>query len=80
LREAESQLNALVAENPRSRRQRTSTASAVIPQTPSSLVMESVGRAKVEGPFMGEAPEVIVHRLDCSVLVVKPDGFKGPAQ
>ena len=42
------------------------------------LVMGSVGRGGFTGLLMGNTAERLLGRVDCSVLVVKPDGFTCP--
>ncbi|NBC46703.1 MAG: universal stress protein [Gammaproteobacteria bacterium] len=42
------------------------------------LVMGTVARTGIAGLLMGNTAETILHRLDCSVLAVKPDGFVSP--
>lgn len=44
------------------------------------LVMGSVGRAGVEGVTVGNTAEQIFAEVDCSVLVLKPEGFRSPVQ
>jgi len=40
------------------------------------LVMGTVGRSGIPGLIMGNTAETIFNRIDCSVLAIKPDGFK----
>ncbi|MDA0273256.1 MAG: universal stress protein [Proteobacteria bacterium] len=42
------------------------------------LVMGSVARSGLPGLLVGNTAERIVNQVDCSVLVVKPDGWKTP--
>ncbi|MDR0780052.1 MAG: universal stress protein [Pseudomonadales bacterium] len=42
------------------------------------LVMGTVGRTGIKGFFMGNTAEKILHALNCSVLAIKPQGFKSP--
>jgi nucleotide-binding universal stress UspA family protein len=42
------------------------------------IVMGTVGRTGVPGIFMGNTAETILNQIDCSVLAVKPSGFKTP--
>jgi nucleotide-binding universal stress UspA family protein len=42
------------------------------------LVMGTVGRSGVSGLLMGNTAETILHRIDCSVLAVKPQDFVTP--
>ena len=42
------------------------------------LVMGTVCRTGVAGLIMGNTAEDVLRRVDCSVLTVKPDGFKTP--
>ena len=43
------------------------------------LVMGSVARSGLPGLLVGNTAERIVNQIGCSVLVVKPDGWKSPA-
>jgi universal stress protein E len=42
------------------------------------VVMGTVARTGISGFFMGNTAETILNQLDCSVLAVKPPGFKTP--
>lgn len=42
------------------------------------LVMGTVARTGLSGFFMGNTAETILNQLDCSVLAIKPPGFKTP--
>jgi len=42
------------------------------------IVMGTVCRTGIAGFFMGNTAEKILHKVDCSVLAVKPDGFTSP--
>jgi len=44
------------------------------------VVMGTVGRTGVAGFFVGNTAEKILHSLECSVLAVKPDGYKTPVK
>jgi len=44
------------------------------------VVMGSVGRTGVPGIFIGNTAERILREVECSVLAVKPDGFKSPVE
>jgi universal stress protein E len=44
------------------------------------IVMGSVGRTGIAGFFIGNTAEAILHRVDCSVLALKPEGFITPVQ
>ena len=44
------------------------------------IVMGTVSRTGVAGLFIGNAAEKILRKVDCSVLAVKPDGFKTPVR
>lgn len=44
------------------------------------MVMATVCRTEIPGFFMGSVAEMILHKIDCSVLAVKPDGFISPVQ
>ena len=42
------------------------------------LVMGSVARSGLPGFFVGNTAEKILEHVDCSVLVLKPAGWKTP--
>ncbi len=42
------------------------------------IVMGTVCRTGIPGFFIGNTAEKIVHRIDCSVLALKPDSFVSP--
>jgi nucleotide-binding universal stress UspA family protein len=42
------------------------------------IVMGTLSRSGVAGFFIGNTAEKILHKVDCSVLAVKPDGFVTP--
>lgn len=42
------------------------------------LVMGTVGRSGVPGLFIGNTAEIILNKINCSLLTVKPDGFISP--
>jgi nucleotide-binding universal stress UspA family protein len=42
------------------------------------VVMGTVGRTGIKGFFMGNTSEKILRSLNCSVLAIKPKGFKSP--
>lgn len=42
------------------------------------LVMGTMGRVGIPGFFIGNTAESILNQIDCSVLAVKPAGFKSP--
>jgi nucleotide-binding universal stress UspA family protein len=42
------------------------------------VVMGAVARSGISGFFMGNTAEIILNRIDCSVLAVKPPGFVTP--
>ena len=42
------------------------------------LVMGTIGRAGIPGLIMGNTAERLLPQITCSVLAVKPDGFKSP--
>jgi universal stress protein E len=44
------------------------------------VVMGTVGRSGIKGFFMGNTAEKILHSLNCSVLAIKPKGFKSPVR
>jgi len=44
------------------------------------IVMGTVGRAGIEGLFLGNTADTVLQSTDRSVLAVKPDGFKSPIE
>ena len=42
------------------------------------IIMGTVGRTGLQGFFIGNTAERILESVNCSVLAVKPDGFKTP--
>ena len=42
------------------------------------IVMGTVCRTGIAGFFMGNTAEKILHKVNCSVLAIKPDGFTTP--
>lgn len=42
------------------------------------IIMGTLARAGIPGLFIGNTAEKILHRVNCSVLAVKPDGFISP--
>lgn len=44
------------------------------------LVMGSVGRVGFSGAVMGNTAEHILNAIECSVLVLKPDGYQSPVK
>lgn len=44
------------------------------------IVMGTVCRTGIPGFFIGNTAEKILHRINCSVLAVKPEGFISPVQ
>jgi universal stress protein E len=44
------------------------------------LVMGTVARTGISGLFMGNTAEAILEQLQCSVLAIKPPGFKTPVR
>lgn len=44
------------------------------------LVMGTVGRHGLSGILMGNTAEMIIHKVRCSVLAVKPDAFVSPVK
>jgi nucleotide-binding universal stress UspA family protein len=44
------------------------------------VVMGTVARTGISGVFIGNTAEAILDQLRCSVLAVKPPGFKTPVQ
>ncbi|HHD62971.1 MAG TPA: universal stress protein, partial [Desulfobulbaceae bacterium] len=44
------------------------------------IVMGTVCRTGIPGFLIGNTAEKILHRIDCSILAVKPSGFSSPVQ
>ncbi len=44
------------------------------------VIMGSVGRGGVAGFFIGNTAERLLHELNCSVLTIKPAGFRTPVR
>ena len=44
------------------------------------VIMGTVARAGLEGYFIGNTAETVLHRVACSVLTVKPNGFVSPVK
>jgi universal stress protein E len=44
------------------------------------IVMGTVARMGIEGYFIGNTAETVLHQASCSVLTVKPDGFVSPVK
>jgi nucleotide-binding universal stress UspA family protein len=44
------------------------------------LVMGTVGRAGLSGLLIGNTAELILDRVDCSILALKPDSFQSPVK
>ncbi|MDX1593812.1 MAG: universal stress protein, partial [Gammaproteobacteria bacterium] len=42
------------------------------------VVMGTVARSGIPGLFMGNTAETILNRIDCSVMAIKPPGFRTP--
>jgi nucleotide-binding universal stress UspA family protein len=42
------------------------------------IVMGTVARTGIAGLLIGNTAERLLRRLPCSVLAVKPDGFRSP--
>ena len=42
------------------------------------VIMGTVCRTGIEGFFIGNTAEAVLHQIRCSVLTVKPEGFKSP--
>jgi len=42
------------------------------------VVMGTVGRSGIAGLFIGNTAEKILQNLNCSVLAIKPEGFRSP--
>jgi universal stress protein E len=47
---------------------------------PDLVVMGTVARTGLPGFFIGNTAETIINQLDCSLLAVKPPGFKTPVR
>ncbi|HSO07609.1 MAG TPA: universal stress protein [Pelomicrobium sp.] len=57
---------------------RTSLAALAARHRPDVIVMGTVGRSGIPGLFIGNAAESVLSQVTCSVLAVKPEGFKSP--
>ena len=44
------------------------------------IVMGTLSRSGVAGFLIGTTAEKILHKVDCSVLAVKPEGFVTPVK
>ena len=44
------------------------------------IIMRTLSRSGVAGFLIGNTAEKILHRVDCSVLAVKPDDFVTPVK
>ncbi|MCK7506615.1 MAG: universal stress protein [Desulfobacterales bacterium] len=44
------------------------------------IVMGTVCRTGIAGFLMGNTAEMVLQQVNCSVLTVKPDGFKTPVK
>lgn len=44
------------------------------------VVMGTVGRSGIKGFFMGNTAEKILNNINCSVLAIKPSGWKTPVK
>ena len=44
------------------------------------VVMGTLSRTGIPGLFIGNTAEKILQKINCSVLAVKPDGFKTPVR
>jgi nucleotide-binding universal stress UspA family protein len=44
------------------------------------IVMGTLSRSGVAGFLIGNTAEKILHKVDCSVLAVKPEGFVTPVK
>ena len=42
------------------------------------IVMGTVARTGISGFFMGNTAEIVLHKIECSVLAIKPQGFVTP--
>lgn len=42
------------------------------------IVMGTVSRAGIAGLLIGNTAETVLHRVDCSMLTLKPEGFISP--
>ncbi|RMA41184.1 universal stress protein [Rhodophyticola porphyridii] len=84
---AKTRLNALLANYPQVKRVHVhmlkglpGDAIAEFAEThkPDLIVMGTVGRTGISGFIMGNTAETILHRVDCAVIAVKPEGFVSP--
>ena len=44
------------------------------------IIMGTVCRTGLPGFFIGNTAEEVLHQVDCSVLVLKPEGFVSPVR
>ncbi len=44
------------------------------------VVMGTVGRTGIAGLLIGNTAETILERIGCSVLAIKPSGFRSPIE
>jgi nucleotide-binding universal stress UspA family protein len=44
------------------------------------IVMGTLSRSGVAGFLIGNTAEKILHKVDCSVLTIKPEGFVTPVK
>ena len=42
------------------------------------ITMGTVGRSGISGLFLGNTAEKVLGHCDCSILALKPPGFKSP--
>jgi nucleotide-binding universal stress UspA family protein len=44
------------------------------------IIMGTIGRTGIPGLFIGNTAETVLRQVDCSVLIVKPEGFDTPVR
>lgn len=57
---------------------RTALAGLAARHRPDVIVMGTLGRSGIPGLFIGNTAETLLAQVTCSVLAVKPEGFRSP--
>jgi nucleotide-binding universal stress UspA family protein len=57
---------------------RTALAGLAARHRPDVIVMGTLGRSGIPGLFIGNTAEAVLAQVTCSVLAVKPEGFRSP--
>ncbi len=57
---------------------RTALAGLAARHRPDVIVMGTLGRSGIPGLFIGNTAETVLAQVTCSVLAVKPEGFRSP--